>query len=51
MRGKIKEYICSQQFRFGVKHNVNFTTPGRFIRLSNIKHHMKSISELVIGKP
>ena len=27
-----------------------FTTPGGFIRLSNIGRRMKSISELVIGK-
>ena len=27
-----------------------FTTPGGFIRLSNIERRMKSISELVIGK-
>ena len=53
---KIKEYVSLPQLRFGVQHYVNcsimciFTTPGGFIRLSNIGRRMKSISELVIGK-
>ena len=47
---KNENQVSLPQLRFGVQHYVNFTTPGDFIRLSNIGRRMKSISELVIGK-
>ena len=49
-RDSFYRLVASAIFRTFVQHYVNFITQGGFIRLSNIKRLMKSISRLAISK-